>query len=207
MYKFLGLDVVWVEATHEAFATLNYQIAADDRQKSFCALLTDADGAEHDFHIASNNRASSSIYALGEHGRLWPDIVYDETRRLRSITLQSLMRREHLSPRGYQALVLNVSGAELLVLKGAGGLLAKFAYVKARVSDFHLRPDSPTTADVAGFLAGYGYREVVRRQFASHPSGSVWDIVWARRRRPGAGFEPSAPILAKPTPEVASNRD
>ena len=66
VYRDLGLRVLWIEAINEVFDELVRNIAGHPKQKSLCALLTDRDGAEYQFHIASNSGASSSIYQFGE---------------------------------------------------------------------------------------------------------------------------------------------
>jgi 2-O-methyltransferase len=131
-YRDFGLRVVWVEAIDEVFSELVKNISDHPKQKAFCALLTDQDDAEHQFHIASNEEASSSIYQLGCHVDIWPEVSYLSSRTLRSQRLDSLFRQEGIIPSDYPALVMDVQSAELLVLKGAGQMLRKFRYIKAR---------------------------------------------------------------------------
>ena len=54
VYRDLGLRVLWIEAINEVFDELVRNIAGYPKQKCLCALLTDRDGAEYQFHIASN---------------------------------------------------------------------------------------------------------------------------------------------------------
>lgn len=86
---------------------------------------------------------------------------------------------------------MDVEGAELMVLKGAGSMLRKFQYVKAEVADFTPRTGSPVTGELLSFLQHAGFEELIRRPFADHPTGGTyWDIVWAKK--------PLVPILHRP---------
>ena len=183
-YRDLGLRVLWVEAIDEVFGELVKNIAAHPKQKAFCALLTDQDDAEHQFYIASNAGASSSIYQLGECLDIWPELSYVSSRRLRSTRLDSLLRRQGVSPSNYPALVMDVQGAELLVLKGAGQMLGEFRFVKAEAADFESYIDCAKLEDLRQYLEPFGFKEMSRNHFASHPNGgSYWDVVWQRPAR------------------------
>ncbi len=180
VYRDLGLRVLWIEAINEVFDELVRNIAGHPKQKSLCALLTDRDGAEYQFHIANNNGASSSIYQFGECLDIWPELSYLSTRTLRSIRLDSLFRREGIRPSNYPALVMDVQGAELLVL-GAGQMLGEFRFIKAKAADFESYVDCAKLDDLQQYLEPWGFKEIGRHPFATHPSrGTYWDVVWER---------------------------
>ncbi len=180
VYRDLGLRVLWIEAINEVFDELVRNIAGDPKQKPLCALLTDRDGAEYQFHIANNNGASSSIYQFGECLDIWPELSYLSTRTLRSIRLDSLFRREGIRPSNYPALVMDVQGAELLVL-GAGQMLGEFRFIKAEAADFESYVDCAKLDDLQQYLEPWGFKEIGRHPFATHPSrGTYWDVVWER---------------------------
>ena len=180
-YRDLGLRVLWIEAINEVFDELVRNIAGHPKQKSLCALLTDRDGAEYQFHIASNSGASSSIYQFGECLDIWPELSYLSSRTLRSSRLDSLFRREGIQPSDYPALVMDVQGAELLVLKGAGQMLGEFRFVKAEAADFESYIDCAKLEDLRQYLEPWGFKEIGRHPFASHPNGGTyWDVVWER---------------------------
>jgi len=181
VYRDLGLRVLWIEAINEVFDELVRNIAGHPKQKSLCALLTDRDGAEYQFHIASNSGASSSIYQFGECLDIWPELSYLSSRTLRSSRLDSLFRLEGIQPSDYPALVMDVQGAELLVLKGAGQMLGEFRFVKAEAADFESYIDCAKLEDLRQYLEPWGFKEIGRHPFASHPNGGTyWDVVWER---------------------------
>ena len=203
-YWLLGLDVIWVEPIRELYEQLVDRIASYDRQYPINALLADQDGREFDFKIANNGGASSSILPFEDHEKLWPDIKYVETRKLVASRLDTLMSREGISTANYQALTLDVEGAELLVLKGAGDVLRQFRYVKCEVADFPARTGTPTADDLDALMRDAGFSQLIRRAFAMGPDGmgTYWDIVW-KRVRPGEDLQ--APGIR--TPLVADPQD
>jgi hypothetical protein len=100
---------------------------------------------------------------------------------LRSVRLDTLFRREGLSADDYSALVMDVQGAELLVLKGAGRMLSQFRFVKAEAADFESYVGCAKLADLSKYLEPLGFMEISREAFASHPDGGkYWDVVWER---------------------------
>jgi FkbM family methyltransferase len=181
-YWLLGIDVIWVEPIREIYDRLVDNLAPYPRQRAVNALLTDKDGEQVEFQIANNNGASSSILALEDHALIFPDIEYVERRTIESTTLPTLVEREKIPLDLFQALTLDVEGAERLVLEGAGDLLGRFRYVKCEVSDFPSRSGTPTARELDGIMRAAGFQELARRQFSLGPDGqgASWDIVWKK---------------------------
>lgn len=181
LYRYLGLSVIWVEPIPDIFAALQNNIEAYPNQRAFLALVSDADDKLCDFHIASNNGASSSILDLGRHKEIWPDVTYEKTISLKSITLTSLFEREQIDPCDYQALILDTQGSELLILQGSVPILKYFRYIKTEVADFEAYNGCCQLSDINGFMANHGYKERSRKIFASQPSvGNYYDIVYEK---------------------------
>lgn len=198
-YQVMGLNVAWVEPIEEVYQDLVDNISGMKRQRAFKALLTDAEGQSVVFNIANNGGASSSILEFDKHAELFPDILYSERRVLTSTTLDGFMARNSLSTSDYQALTLDVEGAELMVLKGGQKALRDFHYVKCEVCDFQSRRGNPTSADLDAFLRPLGFEQLIRRAVGHGPggNGTFWDIVWKRKgtgllHRPGV----SLPMIA-----------
>lgn len=184
LYSEYGLRVLWVEANAELFNELVANLVSYPKQRAIRALVTDQDDVEYDFGISSNKGQSSSVLPLARHREMWPGVEYAENRRMRGITLQSLFRRERLSPRDYQALVMDVQGAELMVLKGAGDLLRDFRFIKAEAADFESYAGGAQLDDLQAYLRNAGFAEMRRRKFAHSPAvGTYWDVVWKRGQR------------------------
>lgn len=180
-YNDLGLRVIWVEPIPEVFAKLEQNIESLPNQRAFQALLTDVEGKEYEFHIASNNGASSSILELKQHRDIWPDVDYTTSIVLKSTTLASLVDREKIDLADYQALIMDTQGSELLVLQGGAGLLNAFTYVKTEVPDFESYEGCCQLKDINSFMESHGFREFSRKQFASRAEGgNYFDIVYRR---------------------------
>lgn len=182
-YNDLGLRVIWVEPIPEVFAKLEQNIESFSNQRAFQALLTDVEGKEYEFHIASNNGASSSILELKQHRDIWPDIDYTTSIVLKSTTLASLVEREKIDIADYQALVMDTQGSELLVLQGGAGLLNAFTYVKTEVPDFESYEGCCQLQDIHSFMEVHGFKEFSRKKFASRAEGgNYFDIVYRRTK-------------------------
>jgi len=180
-YDDLGLRVIWVEPIPEVFAELEKNIEAFANQHAFQALLTDVEGKECEFHIASNDGASSSILELKQHRDIWPDVDFTTSIVLKSTTLASLVEKEKIDIADYQALVLDTQGSELLVLQGGGGLLNAFTYVKTEVPDFESYEGRCQLKDIDSFMETHGFKEYSRKEFASRvEGGSYFDIIYRR---------------------------
>ncbi len=184
IYRDLGLHVVWIEPITEVFKELVGNIRDCRKQRAFCALLAEQDAVEYQFHIANNGGASSSIFQLAQHRDIWPDVDFVNDRLLLSSRLDTLFRREGLMPAKYPALVMDVQGAELMVLKGAGQMLREFHFVQAEAADFESYAGSCTLEDLHQYLEPFGFREIGRDAFAVHPDGGTyWNVVWERRAK------------------------
>jgi FkbM family methyltransferase len=181
LYAQNGLRVIWIEPIPEVFERLEANLANFSQQSALKCLVTDQDNVEQQFHIANNNGHSSSILDLNLHKDIWPQVTYERTITLRSKTLASLLKEEHVNTAEYDALVMDTQGSELLVLKGAVSILQNFIYIKTEVPDFESYTGCCQVSDIASFLAHHGYREFSRYKFAEHPNGgSYYDIVYKR---------------------------
>jgi FkbM family methyltransferase len=181
LYAAYGLNVIWIEPIPEVCNELKTLIHSYPRQKAFCYLVTDVDGREYLFHVSNKGGGASSIYDLAGHKELWPDVTYTETISLNSITLSSLMRKERLDVTGYDVLVLDTQGSELLVLKGATSLLPHIRYVRAEVADFEAYAGCCKLDDMDNFFKGYGFRRIATGRFAEKKEvGSYYDVLYGR---------------------------
>jgi len=181
LYERFGLRVLWIEPIPEVFETLKTNIKRFPNQYAIQCLITDRDDEEYQFHIASNNGASSSILDFHHHKDIWPDVNYSNTILLRSTTLASLFEREHLDPSLYQALVMDTQGSELLVLNGSIPLLHNFTYIKTEVADFESYAGCCQLADIGTFMTQHGYKEFSRNKFANRPEGGgYFDVIYKR---------------------------
>ncbi len=181
MYAKYGLSVVWIEPIPDIFEKLQSNLIGVQRQIAIKGLVTDSDNAAYQFHLANNNGASSSILELNLHQDIWPDVTFEKTITLFSKTLTSLLKENNIDVSGYDMLVIDTQGSELLVLKGALPVLHHFEYIQTEVPDFEAYKGCCQLKDLQFFLEGRGYQEISRHQFATHPNGgNYYDVVFKK---------------------------
>lgn len=163
------------------FQTLTQNLKGYPEQKAANALVTDKEGELYKFNISSNSEASSSIYDLREHKQLWPEVVFTNTVHLKSTTLPTVVRDAGMSGVAFDALILDVQGAELLVVKGAGQVLDSIRFIKAEAADFESYRGGCTAATLSKALEERGFRIHMKERFASKEGvGSYYNIIYCR---------------------------
>lgn len=181
LYNSLGLNVLWIEPIPEIFEKLVINIRHFHKQKAIKALVTDEDNKDYIFNIANNSGASSSILELKHHKDIWPSVKFISTINLKSISLNSLLKRESINFDKYQALVIDTQGSELLVLQGSIPILKHFRYIKTEVPNFESYESCVTISEMDSFLKSFGYIEISRFKFAGRPGhGEYFDVVYKK---------------------------
>jgi len=181
-YKRYGLRVAWIEPIPEVFQELKANLVGYEGQLAFNALVTDQDNIEHKFHISNNGGCSSSIFDLKLHKDIWPEVAYNKTITLQSVTLTSLFETERIRADDYDALIMDTQGAEMLVLKGAEAILNGFKFIKTEVADFESYAGCCQLQDIDQFLKQRGFYEFSRSKFAERPAGgNYYDVIYKRR--------------------------
>jgi FkbM family methyltransferase len=180
LYDSHGFSVIWVEAMPAAFEKLTITLKPFPNQTAINCLVTDQDGVDYDFWVSSNAGASSSIYAPTGHKEGWPNITFDQKLTLRSKRLDRIVSAENLAERKINAMVIDVQGAELNVLKGSEKLLKHVQFVKAETWDFEAYAGAALEGDVIAFLAKHGFREIRRDSMFIRNTGISADILFER---------------------------
>jgi FkbM family methyltransferase len=181
LYARYSLSVLWVEALPHVFQTLKENLRAYPKQSAINALLTDSEGKIYDFNVSNNSGLSSSIYDFAGHKELWPDVSFTRTIQLRSRTLPSILHDTGCSLADFDALILDVQGAELLVLAGAGEALTELRFIKAEGSDFEAYRGACTLNTLSTFLTELGFRQSRKECFATKKDvGSYYDVLYER---------------------------
>ena len=140
-YRAAGLDLIaWVEADHDIAMQLEEKIAAEPNQIVLHGLCGARDGERVPFHVASNEGQSSSMFDFGWHAERYPSIVMNERRLLTTVRLDTLIAeaaalRRDLAWDAIDTLVLDVQGAEMQVLYGAGAVLRGMSFVYTEVNE------------------------------------------------------------------------
>jgi FkbM family methyltransferase len=156
-YRKSGVAIaVYIEPLPDVFEKLKRNLKSTPGHHAVCALIADADGREVDFHVASNRGQSSSMFPLGRHKVMFPDIAYVDTIRMRTRTLDSVLAEAPFGAHRFDFLVMDVQGAELKVLQGAERLLADIDFVYTEASEKPLYEGACTLGDIVAQLDRYG---------------------------------------------------
>jgi len=116
LYNELNKKVIWVEALPIVYEKLLSNLVNFENQKAFCALLGDREEKNVKMHLSNNDYSASSIYPLHPNSGFKTVEIIDET-TLSMTTLDLLLLQEKKET--YNHWILDVQGAELLVLKGS----------------------------------------------------------------------------------------
>lgn len=125
VYEWFGKKVIWIEANPKIFFDLQINIKQYKYQKAICALLSNKDNEVKTFFISNNDSASSSIYEFGElsdgKNSIWKNKKLKMVNKmlLKSKTLDSVIKDTNIEITKYDHWVIDVQGAEGLVLEGS----------------------------------------------------------------------------------------
>lgn len=148
-------EVIWIEAIQDVFEKLRENIAPYPRQVALIACLSNQDDTSIVFNISNNECQSSSMLSLKYHEIIHPEVHYVDhvvmkTRRLD--TLFHLLERD-ISKLNF--LNLDLQGAELLALQGAGNLLNQFDYILTEVNQKEVYENCALVSELDEFLKDY----------------------------------------------------
>lgn len=160
-YARFNKPVVWIEALPQLFEALEERVTKYPNQQGINALVTDSDNKKHTFYISNNRDAqSSSIFEFGDYGtRLRLDTI--DSVDLTGKTLRTIYREFNIDGNSFDLLVLDVQGAELLVLKGAEPVLNNFKYILTEVSTVNIYKGGVLWNELKTFLNQKGFKETV----------------------------------------------
>ena len=149
IYDQLGLNVIWIEADPVIYDELKIQIQSRKNHRAFLALLGNQEGENINFYRTSNHGQSSSVYPLAK------DLDFNyvaqvDTVQLQMQTLDTLFSDESLKE--YPYWLLDVQGAELLVLEGAQKNLEYCQFLEIEVSTFYHYQSQPLFDELTTFL-------------------------------------------------------
>ena len=187
-YRRLGVsDVLWIEADPAHLPQLQANLEDYPAQRALQACLSNIDSQLTPFFRTNNRGESSSILPMGTHREEFREIhVVGET-TLETTTFARLAEKEELAEDRYDFLVLDVQGAELLVLQGMGDWLKHINGVWIEVNIAHLYQGCALLPEIDEYLRRHGLlrREtlITRRHYG--------DAFYLRE---GLGTSPSADL-------------
>ena len=93
---------------------------------------------------------SSSLLQPDKHNEMAPFITFDKKIEVETITLQDFCSEQHIKSINY--IHMDVQGAEMMVLHGAGDYISAIKAIWIEVSNVHLYKDQPLAKDIDSFL-------------------------------------------------------
>ena len=176
--------VIWVEGNPDLMERLRANISAFRGQTAVQGLLTERTGEIVCFHVTNNDGASSSILPLGRCHEMYPEVAVTQKKTLRSDTLARILSA-HDPFAAIDSMVIDVQGAELAVLRGAGDRLKQFRWIFAECADFELYKGGCTIQTLSEFLDAWGFVETKRFIAKTKPEiGTTCDILFERKAAP-----------------------
>jgi FkbM family methyltransferase len=154
-YNAQGIEAWHVEAIPEVYEQLVATCSTRPLQHPIQACLSSKAGETISFNIASNSH-SSSMLGLGRHQEAHPSIHYVRTVELVTTTLDELAA-SGVIPSAIDFLVIDVQGAEKLVLEGASHWL-RSAHLKGALIETSVEPlyeGGSTYLEIGALLRSY----------------------------------------------------
>lgn len=157
--------IVWVEADPVHLQRLHKVTAGHagpTRQVVIQALIADVDGRQHDFHRFSNRGQSSSLFRatqiLNDH---WPDVrETGEVLQLTSSRLDTVLQGAAIASDDVDVLILDIQGAELMALNGAGTYLDHLQFLEVELSQQEIYAGAPRANVAQAALLDLGFEAV-----------------------------------------------
>lgn len=143
--------IIWVEGNKDK--VLEMRLKGIDN--IYCAVV-DEEERDVTFRI-TNNGQSSSILALDTHLEHYPHITVSEERKVRTTTLAKLFKDSLIPIEELNFWNMDIQGAELSALKGAGDYLkyAEYLYLEVNVESLYkgcaLLPEMDSYLEEKGF--------------------------------------------------------
>lgn len=146
--------IIWVEAQSELCAKLRSRLDPT-KNKIYRAVAWNKSDQELTFHITSKS-ASSSLFELGEHKEMYPDIDVEMSTTVRTSRLDEVLDAQDV----FDFVVLDIQGAELQALQGLGERIAQVKWIFTEISRKELYKGATQFHDLEKFLEGNGYKRV-----------------------------------------------
>ena len=164
LYERMGFrDILWIEGSPKTYQRLVESFGGDTgksiaRHRTLCALLSEESGRDVSFYQFNNEGASDSLFPATQrlHDR-WPHVQQTaDVRRLTTLTLDDVVESQGLSG-SVNVLVIDVQGAELLVLKGGTRTLREVEAVVCEVSTEPFYDGGVLYPELKTFLSAHGF--------------------------------------------------
>jgi FkbM family methyltransferase len=153
---------ILIEPLDEPFSILKYRCAASSGFLPVQALCGSRTGDMVEMHVASNLGASSSILAPTGHLTDYPFVQFSNKVEMQTFSLDQVFdaatRARPEIAAACNLIYMDVQGAELQVLKGAGQVLHKIDYIFTEVGLGGGYENDVMLEDLVQFLRAFDFR-------------------------------------------------
>lgn len=153
--------VVLIEANPEACRVLHEKFDGTPGVTVFNCAISDQDGTfELLLHTSRRGSVeSASLLKMKRLGEIVKTMSTPTSVQVPAWRLDSLFEREHLRPQDYSFMNIDIQGAELMALRGAGGLLGHLRGMIVEVALIEMYEGGATEAQIVEHLAARGFRQ------------------------------------------------
>jgi len=173
-------DAVLIEPLDMPFSILKHRVQNISSYIPFQALITSSNGKKFEFNIASNGGQSSSILEPDDHLLKFPHVRFPDKIELIGYRLDSIIKymekKKILHFNKIDMLYIDVQGAELFVLKGAGELLDNIKYIWTEVCPGNAYKNGARYQEIISFLDLYQFQLV----YFECPLGLMGDALFVK---------------------------
>lgn len=152
-YEKCKVPVIWFEASPHIFPKLQENIKDYKNQRAILQLLGDQNDILVKFRISSNDGASSSIYDISPTENSL--FTFEESIDLKMKRLDSIPETQQI--KSLKHWVIDVQGAEIAVLKGAGDLINYCNSIFIEVKRTSTYIGGSTWSEIVTFLREKGF--------------------------------------------------
>lgn len=145
---------IWIEANPDLVDKMKKK---NPKIKIFNACVADKDNETVSFMV-TNNFQSSSILNLKTHLQEHPQVVETHRITLKTKTIQNFYKENKINQNDYNFMNLDIQGAELLALKGAGDILKNFNYIYTEVNEKELYENCALLPQLDEYLQKFGFK-------------------------------------------------
>jgi FkbM family methyltransferase len=155
-------SIIWIDAIKE-----KVDLAKSKNIKNIYNEVISDKEEEVIFNI-TNNGQSSSILELDTHKIHHPEINVVEQKIMKTITLETFFKKNNINPTKYNFWNLDIQGAELFALRGAGNILDNVDVLYLEVNTEHIYKGCPLLHELEEFLVSKEFfRVAIKMTFAN----------------------------------------
>lgn len=164
--------IIWIEANPELVEWLKEHC----KEPVFNYAICDEDHGERDFHLSTNDGASSSLLWPREHIWKHPGVGFGKTITVPTITLDTLIAEQDIRVDLYNFINMDIQGAELLALKGMTETLPHIDAIYTEVNFIEMYVGCGLVGELDAYLADYDFQRRI-----TYDTGLGWgDALYIR---------------------------